>query len=188
MKEKVRPIYSELQGYLSQAPKSVSGEEKIYDDTSIMKQLNASIEELETVSGRDYSRYKEVGKSMPWNGKERKYFDLLSYRSNLGGLILRLHGEYFPDENSLFSGMFSAIPIPSQDQDQTNPIQALLEVQSKIDSKMSEYGEGTKERLFLKKVKVSLVGVRDINSLIILILKTGKDLSLTMSQILKIFS
>ena len=40
MKDKVRPIYSELQGYLSQAPEATSGRERIYDGTSLVNQLN----------------------------------------------------------------------------------------------------------------------------------------------------
>lgn len=50
MKDKIRPIYSELQGYLSQAPEATSGRERIYDDTSLVDQLNSSIQELEQVS------------------------------------------------------------------------------------------------------------------------------------------
>ncbi len=44
MKDKIRPIYSELQGYLSQAPEATSGRERIYDDTSLVDQLNSSIQ------------------------------------------------------------------------------------------------------------------------------------------------
>ena len=76
MKDKIRPIYSELQGYLSQAPEATSGRERIYDDTSLVNQLNSSIQELEQLTGKDYSRYKERVQSTPWNRGVRQFFDL----------------------------------------------------------------------------------------------------------------
>ncbi|MBU1046874.1 hypothetical protein KKH36_03805 [Patescibacteria group bacterium] len=184
MKEKIRPIYSELQGYLSQAPEPIPGRETTSNGVEIVEQLNSSIEELEEISGDDYSRYKENIK-ITKSGSTR-YFDLLSYRSSLGGLISRLHGKYFSDENPPFSGMPST--VINQNQSQITYVQVLLEMQSKIDSKIPEYEEGTRERSFLEKVKSSLSGISDINSLVVLILKTAKDLGLTLEQIFSIFS
>ena len=50
MKDKIGPFYSELRGYISQAPEATSGRERIYNDTSLVDQLNSSIQELEHVS------------------------------------------------------------------------------------------------------------------------------------------
>lgn len=188
MKEKVRPIYSELQGYLSQAPEATSGRERIYDDTSLVNQLNSSIQELEQLTQKDYSRYKERVQSTPWNRSVRQYFDLLSYRSKLGGLISRLYGEYFSDELAPFSGMPSTIINQHQSQNQTTHVQILLDFQSKIDEKIKDYAEGSKEKTFLEKIKGALSRVGNITELFNLILRTGKDIGLTIDDVFKIFS
>ncbi|MBU1557393.1 hypothetical protein KKC45_00305, partial [Patescibacteria group bacterium] len=157
MKEKIRPIYSELQGYLSQAPEFIPGRERISNGVEIINQLNSSIEELEEISGNDYSRYKETIKTS--TSGSLRYFELLGYRSSLGGLISRLHGEYFSDENPPFSGMPSTVINQHQNQNQITYIQVLLEIQSKIDSEIPKFETGSNERTFLEKLKQSLSGV-----------------------------
>ncbi len=188
MKDKIRPIYSELQGYLSQAPEATSGLEKIYDDTSLVDQFNFSIQELEQISQKDYSRYKERIQTTPWNSSSRRYFDLLSYRSKLGGLISRLYGEYFSDESAPFSGMPSTVINQHQSQNQTTYVQILLDFQSKIDEKMKEHENDSKEKTFLEKIKSSLSRVGNVIELFTLILRTGKDVGLTLDDIFKLFS
>ena len=189
MKDKIRPIYSELQGYLSQAPEATSGRERIYDDTSLVDQLNSSIQELEQVSQKDYSRYKEKIQTTPWNNNSaRRYFDLLSYRSKLGGLISRLYGESFSDELAPFSGMPSTIINQHQSQNQATHVQILLDFQSKIDEKIKGYADGSKEKTFLEKVKGALSKAGNVTELFTLILRTGKDMGLTLNDIFKLFS
>ena len=188
MKDKVRPIYNELQGYLSQAPEATSGRERIYDDTSLVNQLNSSIQELEQLTQKDYTRYKERVQSTPWNRDVRQFFDLLSYRSKLGGLISRLYGEYFSDEPAPFSGMPSTIVNQHQSQNQSTYVQILLDFQSKIDEKIRNYTEGSKEKTFLEKIKGALSKVGNITDLFALILKTGKDIGLTLDDVFKMFS
>ena len=55
-KEKIRPIYSELQGYLSQTP--LPDKSDIIHDASVWKQYNESIDELNEVTTKDYSRFR----------------------------------------------------------------------------------------------------------------------------------
>lgn len=188
MKDKIRPIYSELQGYLSQAPEATSGRERIYDDTSLVNQLNSSIQELEQLTQKDYSRYKERIQITVWNRGTRQFFDLLSYRSKLGGLISRLYGEYFSDESAPFSGMPSTIINQHQSQSQTTHVQILLDFQSKIDKKIKAYKDDSKEKTFLEKVRGALSKVGNVTELFTLILRTGRDIGLTIDDILKIFS
>src|SRR3989344_2146785 len=188
MKDKIRPIYSELQGYLSQAPEATSGRERIYDDTSLVNQFNSSIQELEQLTQKDYSRYKERVQTTQWNRGTRQFFDLLSYRSKLGGLISRLFGEYFSDEPAPFSGMPSTIINQHQSQNQTTHVQILLDFQSKIDEKIKEHADGSKEKTFLERIKGALSKVGNVTELFTLILRTGKDIGLTLNDILKLFS
>jgi len=57
-KEDIRPIYSELQGYLSQAP---NGKIELITYTKgkgLWEQVNETIDELSKITGNDYSRFK----------------------------------------------------------------------------------------------------------------------------------
>jgi len=116
MKEKVRPIYSELQGYLSQAPKKNKG---LIFESSMWEQHNQTIDELNNITGKNYDRYKVEVKSIDWNRTMRRVIYSQSYRTKLSGLILRLHGEYFSDEPPPFSGMPSTIISQQQVQSQS---------------------------------------------------------------------
>lgn len=185
MKEQVRPIYSELQGYLSQAP---AGDEGLIFESSIWEQYNQTINELNTVTGENYDRYKVEVRSIDWNGTMKRVIDSRSFRMKLGGLISRLHGKYFSDEPPPFSGMPNTMITQHQVQNQATYVQILLDIQSKIDEKLQEYKRESKEKTFLEKIKNSLSKSNSILELIRLILLTGKELGLTIEQILKMFS
>jgi len=97
MKDEVRPIYFELQGYLSQAP---GRETTAIYDKQIWIQHNQTIDELEKITSKKYDRYRLNPESRNYNGVSRELITVQVYRTILGGLISRLHGEYFPDEVS----------------------------------------------------------------------------------------
>lgn len=100
MKDSIRPIYFELQGYLSQAP----GREKgLIFEKETWIQYNQSVDELEKITSKDYNRYRIRPDATNWNGTMRQNITTQAYRTMLGGLISRLHGEYFPDEKSPIS-------------------------------------------------------------------------------------
>lgn len=182
-KEKIRPVYSELQGYLSQASKEKTTYDVTYD-SSIWNQFNAAIGELNNISGNNYDRFMihpKVG------GAGEPFVQISTYRSKLGGLISRLHGEFFSDETAPFSGMPTTIISQSQQQTQSFQIQMLLEIQSTIDQKMSQFEQGSKEKRFLEKVKTSLASIRNITQLVALLLKVAHEVGLTIEQISKIF-
>jgi hypothetical protein len=97
MKDQIRPIYFELQGYLSQAPEREKG--SIFEK-EVWIQHNQTIDELEKVTSKKYDRYRIHPETVNWNGVARQTITTQAYRTILGGLISRLHGEYFPDEKS----------------------------------------------------------------------------------------
>lgn len=180
MKEKVRPVYSELQGYLSQAPAATIG---YIFEPSIWEQHNQTVDELNNVTSKNYDKFKvEIQRD---HHNDERYMDTQSYRTKLAGLISRLHGEYFSDETPPFFGMPST--IITQHQTQNTQIQILLDLQSKIDEKLPEFEAGSKERTFLEKIKASLAKVGNVVELVGLILNSGKELGLTVEQILRIF-
>ena len=178
-KETIRPIYSELQGYLSQAPQTDRTDRAVrLAFRGILEHFNNTIDQLNEVSGEDYSRFKEEIGGEP---------NPLPYRTKLSGLISRLHGEYFPDEQPPFSGMPSMVVSQTQQQNQTFQVELVLEIQSKIDEQLHKLDAEDKRRGFLEKVKGALKSVRNATELIALLLKTGQESGLTLEQLLELF-
>jgi len=182
IKDKIRPIYSELQGYLSQTMQPKNSSDIISDD-AFWNQYNKTIDELNSVSGNNYDRFK----IQPIKGQYQEFVRILTYRNKLGGLISRLHGEFYLDDPVPFSGMPATVISQTQQQAQSFQVQMLLEIQGKIDEKIPKFDKGTKERNFLEKVKNSLSLVRNFVELVLLLLRTGKDIGLTLDQVLNIF-
>jgi len=179
MKEEVRPLYNELQGYLSQAPSETSRETELFEE-SIWGQFHTTISELNTLTGKNYDKFRVK----PLEGGRSQFVRVSEYRTKLGGLISRLYGEYFGDEPAPFSGMPST--IVTQYQHQSQNVQILLEIQGSID-KILPMVESQTERSFLQKIKGSLSSVRNIRELLNLILTTGSSMGLTLEQISKLF-
>lgn len=184
-KEKIRPLYSELQGYLSQAP-SVSEQRNAYIyDKALWNQYNDCVNLLSQISGKDYSRFCVTAQRL---GSGSVIVPLVTYRQKLGGLITRLHGEYFSDESAPFSGSPATIISQSQQQNQSFYVQMLLDIQGKIDEKMPNYNEGTKERNFLQKFKNSLSSVSNVVQLFNLLITLARECGLNIDNIKDIFS
>jgi len=176
----IRPLYSELQGYLSQAPTASRPEEAIGDE-SFWQQYNEAVEQLSSATKRDYNRFKID----PIGGEGRPFIRVNTYRQKVSGLISRLHGEYFSDEPAPFSGMPST--VITQTQHQAVSIQMLLDVQSKIDEKLSKSEKGSKEEGFLKKFKGILSSISNANELIRQCVKLANEFGLSVKDILALW-
>jgi len=163
--EKVLPIYNELQGYLSQAPKKDSG--SIYEE-SIWKQFNQTIEELNSVTDSNYDKFKVEVKISNLYNSQRQYIDLDSYRTKLAGLISRLYGEYFSEEQMPFSVTPNTIINTSQTQVQSQQQQQsmIVDIAMMIAEKKNSYEPQTPERDFLDKFGETLKTAKDIKEII----------------------
>ncbi len=182
-REQIRPIYSFFQGCLSQAPNN--NKYPIIQSSEVWTLVNEAIDRLTAVSKEDYGRFKLVPKR---GGKVAgAWVATDTYRTTLGGLISELHGRYFSDEIAPFSGMPSTVNIQSQEQSQSVNVQMLLEVQRKIDQKIKEFGEDSKERTFLQKVGDSLRCVKDAAGLIVLLANIAKECGLSVDDLKSIF-
>jgi len=183
-KEAVRPIYFELQGYLTQAPNS----EKIpyIYERVLWEQYNNTIKELNGVTGKNYSRYE----LQPSARRDDGVLHLINYvyRQKLGGLIAHLYGEYFSDEVAPFAEMPSTIITQSQNQNQSLQVQLLLEVSDLIHEKLGKVQDGSKEKTFLEKIKASLSSVKNVSQLVSLLLTTAHQLGITIEQLRSLFS
>lgn len=181
MKENIRPIYSGLKGYLV----VVSDEKNIWDEaaTSICDQLNETIDELNSVTGQDYSRFKVNTRVVSWNfGTTRIVVDTLVYKNNLSGLINRIQGEFFSDEPTS-PNQTGVVINNNQTQSQTQTLAITLEFQEKLLSQIPKYAEGTKEKSFLEKLKSSLSSVKTLTDILSNVLKIGGDLGLNPATI-----
>ncbi|MCL4200572.1 hypothetical protein KJZ67_04520 [Patescibacteria group bacterium] len=181
MKEKVRPIYSELQGYLSQTPSVKATTDAIYDNV-FWSQINASIDELSTVTGTDYSRYK-----IETNPSDPNFMRVAVIRVKLGGIISRLHGEFYSDEPAPFSGMPSTVNNFTQTQQQTATQTIILEFQEVLNEKITS-SPNENEKSFLEKVKSGLGTIKSTSELVKLILETAKQFGFDVNQVATIFS
>jgi hypothetical protein len=179
-KNEIRPLYSEFQGYLSQAPEPKDAYASLYDE-SMWDQYNNSIDLLNKTSGEDFSRFGIT----PQRGQTGDFIRIVTYRQKLGGLISHLHGKYFSDEVPPFSGMPTTVIQQSQQQNQS--VQILLEVQSKIDEKINQFKEGSKERTFLQKLKGSLSSISNISQLFNTLFSLAEQNGITVGTLSSIF-
>lgn len=182
-KETIRPIYSELQGYLFKAP----DKNDICDiyEVALWNQVNKAIDELNSISSDDYSRFKmnpvvDSHLGTPHLGKS-------TYSSDLAGLIAKLHGKYFSDEQAPFGGMPTTVISQTQQQSQSFQIELLLQVQSKIDEQIHNLEPRDHKRSFLEKVKGVLKSVRSAPELITVLLETAKEFGLSLEQLSELF-
>jgi len=182
-KEEIRLVYSELQGYLAQAPDKAEG--STVDEQHFWDQYNSAVEELNSVTGKDYNRFKIEPTIEQYDDFHTSYVKVTVYRQKLGGLIARLHGEYFSDEPAPFVQMPST--VISQNQSQSLQVQ-LLEVGYLIQEKLGKAKDGSKQKTFLEKVKASLSSVSNITQLIALLAKLAHDSDISIEQLKDLFS
>ncbi|MHC4459091.1 MAG: hypothetical protein ACYS0I_18780 [Planctomycetota bacterium] len=182
-KEKIEHVYSELQGCLSQATKAKTSANAFYD-AQIWNQYNEAVDELNNISGNNYDRFRIHPET---SGPFGDFVRSITYRSKLAALILRLHNEFFSDAPAPFSDKPATDLRRRQQQSRFFQMQMILEIQSKIDEKIPEFNEGSKEKEFLEKAKASLASIKSATQLVSLLLKTGRELDLTIEQMSELF-
>jgi hypothetical protein len=84
----------------------------------MVNQVNQAIDELNSVSGENYDRFKIDSEMEPDDDPLFSAFDIVEFRFTLNGLILRLYGEYFFNEPPPFSGTPSTVIVRTQEQNQ----------------------------------------------------------------------
>jgi len=183
-KETIRPIYMELQGYLSQAPKPTDRME-IYEET-FWNQLNNAITLLNEITGNDYRRFCIEPK---FESDLGNMIDLNAYRLKLGGLINNLYGQYFADEVEPFSGKPSTIINQQQSQSQHQEVfvKILFDIRDKIDEQLPMVADGSPEKSFLNKLKDSLSSISSIAGLLNTIFTLASQYGLSMEQLSTFF-
>jgi hypothetical protein len=182
MKEKIRPIYQELQGYLLQIPVPEKPYEVI-DSEDVWNRVNLAINELEDLSPHSYGKFKIHPEIRGQTG----FVNVTALRVNLGGLIDRLHAEFFSDEPNPFIGGPSTIISQEQSQEQTTNVVMLLDVHEKIVEKLNDEQTNPDERKYLETLKGGLSSAKSALGLINLILSTANTVGIELDKLTQIF-
>lgn len=196
MKEEIRPLYLELQGYLKQLSKNVNN---IIKTEETWNNYHSVIDELNSLTGEDYNKFKLKINYINSNsfGNPYNYVNSDNFRFQLGGLIQKIYGSYFQDEKNPTDDSTSPQNIQpanvinnvqSQSQSQSIKLEIAVEITEIIARKISDYEEGSKERTFLEQIKDGLKEGKNVVELVNLILSTGINIGLTMPVILQLLS
>ncbi len=178
----IRSLYAEFMGYFNQAPQQKENP-AIYN-SQMWEQVNKSIKRLSEVSSKNYDDFLiRVDRD-----ESLVYVETMVYRLKLGGLISKLHAEYFPTLPEPFSGKPSIVISQSQQQNQQVFIQILLDLQSKIDEKLPSLPEGSKQKTFFQKLKGSLSATTGIVDLLNKIFTFAKECGVPNEELMKLFS
>ena len=183
-KKKIRPLYSEFQGYLSQAPTTTSSHDW-FSKNSQWEYVNHAIDLLNAVTGNDYNRFKIV-QELGSHSHQPDVILISTFKGKLGGLISNLYGEYFSDEPSPLNGVPSTVINQNLSQQQSVNV-LILEMQKKIDEKLATT-EDEQEKGFLKKLEKLLPTITNGVQLAKTVLDLTAQLGLDPHQISRLFS
>lgn len=194
MKDKIRPIYMQLMGILSQTPTYDHANTTI-STKEIWEEYNKIVDKLKVVTEKDdYQDFRIEPKSESW-GDGMPTHQVVSgtfFRQQLNGLINYLHAEYFQNEKPPFSGEPQAVFNQNQTVSQNTEVQVLmmtvLEIQEKLIKKEGEYPPDTEENKFIKALKEALKNTKSNIDLINTILQTALATGLTLEKLKQIFS
>lgn len=187
-KKKIRPLYNELQGYLSQVP-TLKDANEFFHTNAQWDFVNHAIDRLNTATEKNYDHFKiiqEMYTSSDSYTSEPDNVRVSTYKAKLGGLISYLHGEYFSDEPSPFGAVPSTVITQYQNQQQSVNV-LILEMQKKIDEKLPTT-EDEKEKGFLKKLQGVLPTVTTGIGLVKSVFDLAAQMGLDPHQISRLFS
>ncbi len=193
MKEQVRLLYAELQGYLAQVPESTATD--VWSrDKRMWEQFNFIVSELEKITSVDYSRFKinpdRRAEGISTNPHYYEAIRFSTYRAALGGLIARLHIEFFKDEEEPpFKTMPNTIINTTQNQYQSQEQQQsmVVDIAMIIAEKKAEYLEGTPERNFLDQLGNAIKKTKDVTDIVKTIMSVATACGITLPVLAKIF-
>ena len=180
-RNKVRPIYSELQGFLLAAPDP--NKTSRVRELSLGQKVNQSIIELNEITGKNYDKYKIENRHEIINRTSAVFINPREYQSQLTSLIQKLKGEYFYDEVT-GNGPNTVI---NQTQFQSQQQSIVVELALTIAEKKADYPTGTPERTFLDALGEKLKTTKTISEVIATILDLATKAGVWLDFLLKIF-
>jgi hypothetical protein len=183
----VKSIYVELQGYLltSPEPKKDYPQGGFITDASLWNMFNSTLSRLNVVTDNRYVEFQLHATNDRPGGP--LYLSVDYYRSNLSGLIFRLHADYFPNNPPYVTKSESGNIVLNQNihQEQTIYINLFKE---QIEEKISSYEEGSMEKSFLEKLKGYVDTTNNITDIVRTTVGLAKKFGLSLDDITNIFS
>lgn len=149
----IRPIYTELQGILTQMPEA-GFSKVVFLSKEDVQPIFDSIEELISVANESvYDRYCPVQTQNGYNSRE--------IRIKLSALILRLYGQYFPTEPQPFSGQPAISVNQYQTQKQELTASFVYIINYKLDQAI-EQSEKKEDKKLFEKIKQAIQVAKDV--------------------------
>ena len=179
-KIRIRAIYREIQGYLSQTPIPNSPSD-IFRTNSSWERYNQALQDLSEITGEEYTRFQ----IQPEYLEGEAIVLIENYRQSLGGFINTIHTLYFADEPEPFSG--SPTTVITQNQYQEQSVQMVVDIQSKIDMTLQRLQEDTPKKRFLEKLRGRVNSIKNVTDLLALVMKLAKDFKLNLGDLTSIF-
>jgi len=177
----IKPIYQELQSILSQMPKPDSPFASMRQE-DILPQIDSAIDRINVISGKDYSEYKIT------DNPQNQNVSIVKIRTKLGGLIDKLHGEYFTEtEDRPFSGNPARTDISlnnTQSQLQSQTLSVVLDINDRINEASKDPNLKPEEKGFLEKLKTELRDPKDLFGILSSILTIGEKFGLAIPAII----
>ena len=180
--EEIKVLYEQLKASLSQLPlqNSTRPDLNVIRTQPTWERHNAIVSRLMELTGDDYLEFKIEGK----NSQLGYFINLADLRQLQGELIAVIRTKYIPEEEAPFTGTPDTAININNSQSQTMHVQMLLDFGSLIEKKLTDLDpEQEKERTFLEKIKESLAQINDTNQLIQTILKTAREVGLTLAKL-----
>jgi len=190
VKERVRIVYGGLCARLS----VMRSETELQPQEDEANDYNFIIDEVKEITSHSYDRFKIKAACGPEYdteyGMEEAYefYRRETYLLRLSELIGRLHAEFFADEPSPLSGVPSSVISVNQQQSQTQYVQMILDVQSKLEQAIAKPSQEERVKSFAEKVKDKLAGVGNIIGLLNLLISTAGEVGITIEQLKEIFA
>jgi hypothetical protein len=148
IKDKVRPLYGELLGYLNKAP-------EISKRTIVTSEVYTAgqnlIEEIGQVTGISVDRFRLMPAGKAYINSMDAFND--RYQQALAGLISRLHAQFFSDEIYPLDAQPGMVIYQTQNQTQTSIQQVMADFSRQLDEKIKEHQDDPEKKGFLEKVK-----------------------------------
>lgn len=182
-KDKIRPLYSRLQGYLKQLPEGQNINSTLKNQP-LCDNINLTLDQVSAINSIDLNihRFTDVD-YVNWNGKP--HVAITSLRSKLGGIIAELHGTYFYDEPAPFSGMPHMVINQTSQQNQNVYVTIREELSKLVDSNMSK-AKSNEEVNFLTQIREGLGTINNMADICTLILRIATSAGITLPVALRL--
>ncbi|MFC1810380.1 hypothetical protein ACFLZH_02675 [Patescibacteria group bacterium] len=181
IKEKLRPVYQELNGLYSSSP--TPDKQTTISDSPFWEYYHSIIDEIEEITGEKYDKYRMSVNRTDYPGGD--FIHVITYHQKLSGLISRLYGKFFSTELNPLTSEPSTQTTINQIQSQSQNI--VIDFKQTVEEKIPKTTDSN-EKNFLTTLKDKLTGIKNVTHLIKTIISTARDFGIGLEQMINLFS